>query len=295
MDKIAFVIPTHPPDYHYLYDLLIKMNTNNIIIDIYLVFSSEEHYEKFDMKDRIKKIIVEDIPSNYTPNNTDTYKCFYVNGRSGITSYKKLYALDQLINSTYDYFIVCDSEIDIKVENFNINNINKKINQIFENRIIYAGNVEKNNNIAQVEASANLFSNEDNEIIKHETNNFTLYSWLSDLPVYKKTHLSDFFKKIDYYNKRHLITWFHFEHMMYQYYLIIYHNFKVIDTTPITNIKHSLENVYTNNIDILSKLEDINFGFSWITKKWYMSNPEYFNSKKTFLIYHLDNNKLGWL
>ena len=98
MDKIAFVIPTHPPDYHYLYDLLIKMNTNNIIIDIYLVFSSEEHYEKFNMKDRIKKIVVKDIPSNYTPTNTDTYKCFYVNGRSGITSYKKLYALDQLID-----------------------------------------------------------------------------------------------------------------------------------------------------------------------------------------------------
>ena len=34
MDKIAFVIPTYPPDYHYLYDLLIKMNT--IISFIYL-------------------------------------------------------------------------------------------------------------------------------------------------------------------------------------------------------------------------------------------------------------------
>ena len=40
-----------------------------------------------------------------------------------IVIYKKFTGLNKLIDSKYDYFIVCDSEIDVILENFNYENI----------------------------------------------------------------------------------------------------------------------------------------------------------------------------
>jgi len=83
------------------------------------------------------------------------------------------------------------------------------------------------------------------------------------LPVYRTADITPFFNMINYDN----IVWHHFDYIIYQYYLILYHGFEIINTTPITNVKWSIECVFTNNIDILNKLVDINYGFSWNTKK----------------------------
>jgi hypothetical protein len=114
---IAFVIPTHPPHYKYLYDLLNKLEKHNIFIDIFLVFSTESDYDCFSLKERIKPIILKEP----------------LNGNSKVT-FKKFYGLKQLINSNYDYFIVCDSEIDIILENFTYTNLRCKIDNIFKNK-----------------------------------------------------------------------------------------------------------------------------------------------------------------
>jgi hypothetical protein len=122
------------------------------------------------------------------------------------------------------------------------------------------------------------------ELSHPEGKNFTLYFWWSDLPVYRTADIIPFFKMICYDS----IVWEHFDYIIYQYYLILCHDFKIIDTTPITNINWSLEMLFTDNIDILNKLVDINYGFSWNTKRLYNLNKEFINGQKGFLIYHLD-------
>ena len=111
-----------------------------------------------------------------------------------------------------------------------------------------------------------------------------MYFWWSDLPVYKRTDLNHFLNMINYDN----IVWAHFDYVIYQYYLILYHDFKIINTTPITNIRWSLEHLNTNDSDILNKLVDIKYGFSWNTKRMYNLNNSFIDSQKGFLIYHLD-------
>jgi hypothetical protein len=192
--------------------------------------------------------------------------------------------LKQLINSNYDYFIVCDSEIDIIPENFTNDNISEKINNIFNNKYIYAGDTKGVwvNNITST--SADLFFEDEYKKLKYITNNFQLYFWWSDIPVYKRTHLKSFFEKINYTN----IIPYHFDHIIYQFFLLLTEEFQIINTTPITNSHWSLEELRTNDINILNKLSETKYGFGWITKRLYELNPNYFISKKTFFVYHLD-------
>jgi hypothetical protein len=266
ISNVAFLIPIYPPHYHYLYYIIDKLKANTIKIDIILIFSSPSDYEEFQMKADIKPIIISE------PINTKS-----------IITFKKFFALKKLITSKYDYFICCDSEIDIIPENFTHENINNKITQIFNNKTIYAGVAIDKKLILINTVSADLFPSQ-YEILKTKTDNFTLYFWYSDLPVYRKNDLYDFLSTINYSN----IVWEHFDYIIYQYYLILNHGFNITNTTPITNTNWSFERLYTDNIDILNKLYELNYGFSWNTKALYDINKNYIISKKAFIIYNLD-------
>jgi hypothetical protein len=265
IENIAFVIPIHPPHYHFMYRLINTLKTNNIQINIHLVFSNANDYEHFTMKNEIQPII-----------------CCSFHTQSIIT-YKKFFGLQQLADSTYDYIICCDSEIDIICNNFTSDIMNDKIKQIFDNKKIYAGDITGKWVSRIIQSSATLFP-ESYDFLNMITNNFTMYFWWSDLPVYRRTDIVPFFNMINYDN----IIWEHFDYIIYQYYLILYHNFEIINTTPITNVQWSLEGLDTDDSTILNTLLDINYGFSWNTKKMYELNKTFIESQKGFLIYHLD-------
>ena len=263
----ALLIPIHEKHFNYIYDLIAKIENE---LPLYLIFSDQEQLDKFKMKDKI-------IPFIYSEKS------------NSIVTDKKFYGLKNLINSNHEYIIVCDAEIDIIPENFNINNIMKKINEIFNNKKIYGGAVNKNddklNNI--IISSSSVFKNNDDKqklinIIKPNEN--YIYTWWSDLPVYKKDHLIDFFNKIELDN----YNWNHFDNMIYNNYLLLYHNFELININPILNINDSLESYNTNDINNINKLENIKYGFSWISKGLFNNFKDILINKGSFLIYHLD-------
>ena len=72
--------------------------------------------------------------------------------------------------------------------------------------------------------------------------------------------------------------------------MILVYGFEIINTTPITRIKWSLENVQISDENILNKLDEIEYGFSYLRKSLYDLNKRYFTEKKTFLIYHIDTD-----
>jgi hypothetical protein len=265
IENITLLIPLHPPKYHFIYSLLNRFDNNNIEIDIHLVFSNRADYDMFSMKDKIHPIFSE-------PNQTKS-----------IITYKKFFGLKYLADSKYDYIICCDGEIDIIPSNFTNEIINSKIKQIFDNKKIYAGNANGSLAPSIMNTSANLFP-EKYEYLKDITQNFKLYFWWSDLPVYRRVDLHPFFNMINYDN----IVWEHFDHIIYQYYLILCDNFEIIDTTPITHKTWSLEGLDTDNMDILNSLLSIHYGFSWNTNKFYNINKTFIESQQGFLIYHLD-------
>jgi len=264
MKTVALIIPIHPPHYHYIYSFIELLEQHDIQIDLYLVFSNKDHYNQFCQKTKIKEII---IPENITTGNIVTYKKFFTLG-----------LLKD--NKSYDYFIVCDAEIKIIPENFTESNILNKINSIFENKTVYSGEQTCFLNITKL--SAELICN-DNRLID-KTNNYKLYYWWSDLPVYKREHLDDFFSKIDYSN----INWNHFDHKIYLNYLILYHDFYLLNVTQLIGHKWSLESYNGDNIEDLIKLKSNNYGFSFIIPKLFLKHREFLMNEGSFLLYHLD-------
>lgn len=267
--NVALLIPIHPPHYHYIYTLINKCKKDNIKIEMYYVFSNEEDYNTFTMKEDIHPIICKPFETK------------------SIITYKKLVGLKHLANSKYDYIICCDSEIDIISKNFNNSNINNKLRDIFNNKIIYAGSSNGPFTININRSCANLFEEKFN-YIKDITEDFKLYFWYSDLPVYRREHITPFLNMISiHYDK---LLWEQFDFILYQYYLILEHGFKIVNTTPITKLNFSFERLNTNDMDILQKLLDIKYGFGWVNKHMYDLNKDFLEFHKTFLIYNLDRS-----
>ena len=120
--------------------------------------------------------------------------------------------------------------------------------------------------------------------LKNITNNFQLYYWWSDLPVYKREHLTDFFSKICYNN----INWNHFDHKIYLNYLILYHKFNILNFSNLINHYWSLESYNTNNKENLSILKNNNYGFSWATPRFLNNHKDFLMKEGCCLLYHLD-------
>ena len=268
MDSVALIVPIHPKHYNYIYDFIDKTTKNpEHNIDIFLVFSNERDYMVFNKKEFIKTIIL-------PPTNTKS-----------IVTYKKFYALEKLKNEEkYEYFIVCDAEISIIPENFNRTNILNKINKIFENKLIFAGNSRSSQTYIITKASASIFINNDVDTLKNITNNFQLYYWWSDLPVFKREHLIDFFHKICYDN----IGSSHFDHKIYLNYLILHRKFNILNFSNLINHNWSLESYNTNNNENLNILKNNNYGFSWATPTFLNDHKEFLMKEGCFLLYHLD-------
>jgi len=271
ISNVVFLIPIHPPYYHYVYRLLTKLKIENIIIKVILIFSSQSDLDKFAMKSDIESMLIDSLPAD----------------RRSIAVYKKFYGLKQMIDRDYDYIICCDGETDIIPQHFTNENIHEKIAAIFRNKKIYAGETTGNKLIKQInEVSASIFV--ETETLKSLTKDFSLYSFWSDLPVYRKSDLLPFFDLINYKENVKNISWYHFEQVMYHYYLLLRCGFELVNITPVTKRQHSLEDF--GELDELSKdfLTEMGFGFSWVTKGSFLRNRDYLMTKNVFLIFHLD-------
>jgi hypothetical protein len=274
----AFVIPVYPPHYHYIYNLIWRLEQAKIHIDIFVVFSNTSDFESFNFKTSIKPIIVSNMPE-------------WTEKQSPIVIFKTYYALKQLMNSSYDYFIVCDSEIDIIPQNLTYENVTDKITSIFANKNVYSGDTSDNSHGSTLcqevlRKSAEVFNASDREKLGLMTKNFTQYIWWSDIPVFRRADLDKFFARID----EQAVSWHAFNHIVYLYFLMLTDDFKLIDTTCVTNMRWSLEHpkiVYTETM--IDKLSKLGVGFGWVVNKSFLTAKDYFiNNKKTFIVYHLD-------
>ena len=261
--NICILIPLCPKHYYYAENFVKK---NNGLIDIYFIFSNKENASSFPLKKGFFPII---IPPD-----------FQIGGC--IVTEKKFYGLRHLQNSKYDFFIVCDAEIDIVPENYTKENIVKKVENIFENRCLYGSLDDTYTNIAST--SADVFHKKDQDRLKIMTHNFQYYMWWADLPVYKKDHLQNFFSTI----RTTDLNWSHFDHLIYTYYLLLYRGFKMIDTTKLTGKSYPIESYCDESDDNLEKLLMAKYGFGWVNRCFYNKKKEFLTKNVTFLIYHLD-------
>ena len=267
IDTVALLIPTYPKHYQVLYELLNKLKSNGINIDVHVVFSNKEEYEQFELKDSIKPMILENVPQDRS-----------------IVEYKKFAALKRMINTVYDYIIVCDSETDIVPENFTKENILAKVNARFNNKKLYAISAAGDTFLQEIMTiSGSVFTGEDHTKLKSATRDFTLYTFFYDIPVYKREHIQGFLDKINYETLK--ITWHHFDTLVYDYYLAITKGFEVIDISAFAHDRHG---AHIKTIEDLNKIKELGFGFGSVVGSLWREKKDILAAERTFLLINID-------
>lgn len=268
IDNVTLLIPVHPKHYTLMYKLLNKIKDNNINIDIYCIFSNKEEYHMFTMKEMIKEIIPESVPDD-----------------NSVIEYKRLYGLKRMIDKPYDYIISCVSETDIVPENFTKENITKKLSEIFANKSLYGISMPQPLTTDIMTACANVYTGEHYEKIKAATNNLALYTYFYDVPVYKREHIQDFLDKIKYDTLK--LTWYNFDNLMYDYYLVAYQGFRIVNVSDFAKDDVSTH-LYTDTVENFNKLKATGFGFGNAGNKfWKLMQPQLL-AENTFMLINTD-------
>jgi len=272
IDNVALLIPVHPKHYKLVYNILNTLKNNNIQIDVHLIFSNRSEYDIFEMKDLIKEIIAENVP------NDDT-----------VIEYKKFYGLNHMINTQYDYIILCDSESDIIPENFTKDNITAKIEGKFNKKKLYGIAFTTHSYTGMIKqimgACANVFKGDEYTKIESSTKNLTLYTFYYDIPVYKRDHIRNFLDKVNYNTLK--LTWFHFDYLIYDYYLIVSQGFEIVDVTQIAS-DNDVNGMYVETSENFDKLKELGFGFGIAGSKFWKLMRDRLMGEKTFLIVNTD-------
>jgi hypothetical protein len=257
--KYCIIIPLYPPHYKYIDSIL----DSNKGIDIYFVFTNKEDYSSFPYKSENKLILDEYISPD---------QISQLIKKKSLPSFKKIFALNQL-KDKYDYILCIDAETKIiKPPN---------LKKVYDTKVVIGG-ICKNPSLTQI-IQGTLKSFKDNKI-NELSDNFNYYTWWSSMPVYKTNNISDFIEKIgfnDLTNFIDIIDYNFFENMAYNYYCMMYQNFKKI---VVPDINHSLEGQPSS---IVEKYIDYNIG--WVSLNTYNQNKEFYDKQDNiFIIYHLD-------
>lgn len=269
MDRVAFVIPLHPPYFHWMQRFLARYPLNSS--RIYLVFSSPEDRDAFGPHPAITPIVI--------PQGLE----YDMQSGKGIVDFKKFYALSQLMDAPHDYFIVCDAEIHLVVRNFTPENVLFKIGSMFANRRIYCG-IQNESGRGCIEPAMASFSVPDRERLISMTEGRNVQFWWSDLPVYRRDTLRHFFEVVPI--PPEIVS--RPDYTIYQCYLALYHGFSFVNTTALVGIRSSLEGFATQEAKNIHRLTRVGYGHSWVVSTQYRINYEVLDELGTFLVYHID-------
>ena len=276
--KCAFCIPLHPKHFNYGYRILDELqNTNEV--DLYFIFTNEDEKNTFvnfneDKPYKYNYLIL----SNFIDSAiVEKYNCF--------PSFKKLYALYKLHNK-YKYISCIDSEISFIYKS----NFYEMMKNISDNKIICGGDIR--NDDATISRYKTIIKDsltkivplEDIKELKNISQNYNIYTWWSNLPVYETTQVKHFLKWINFNNKTFIkkMNWNVFDDLLYNYFLILKYDYKLY---IVPQLQHSLEYADSNTIE---QVDQNVCKLYWVNKLAYDENKKYYDRNKFYIVYHLD-------
>ena len=262
--EIGLLIPVHPPKYSHIKEIL-ESYDNSYDYELIFIFTNfidkNIAYKIYSKLNEHKNLILEEM-----------YPDIKFLNLSNIVFAKKFAALNYFKDFSYEYFIILDVEIKF-IHNKNIKPI---LDDIYDKKFILGSICGHTSYI--MSKSKNLFSQENQKkldsIIPKD-----LYTWWSDIPFIKKSDIDDFFTKINFsLTQSYLqnIVWDHFDHIIYQYYLILYKKFSI---HKLVNKGFGIENYDSNDFITSNRIPNI------CAMKYYNDNKVFEN---IWYIYHCD-------
>lgn len=258
--------------YNYGYSIINELQ--NTDVDLYFIFTNENDKNMFKIK------LSENIVLKFLL-LSDFVNISIVEKTNSFVSIKKIYALSVLYEK-YDYISCIDSEIKF----INKNNFYEMMKNTVNNKIICGGKITNNMNLHKSIIRDSLIKLTDNKYHNELTNisqQFTIYTWWSNIPVYDCKIVNHFLMYINFNNKNiERFCWNIFDDMMYNYYCIILYNYKLIQ---IPNHNNSLE---VSNTQLIEYVDKNICKLYWVNKNAYNQNKEYYNKSNFYIVYHLD-------
>ena len=219
MNRIVFICPTCPP-----YDSAIRLlesfrfNHLNDQSDLFFVFSSKADSDLFI--DYENKIVIQ-----------DSYE-LQSKSKPSVLYGKKLFALN-VLKYSYRYLITIDDD-SFFYQNVDLLSICKNF---YHDKILLGNFCQTSNNVVSriIKSSYLCVANRNSSLVLDSN----LYLWSNQLCIYSNSLIDDFFCTIDYYNRMFNWKFEEFEYYIYMYYLIIYHNFLIVDMCFPVSAAHS--------------------------------------------------------
>jgi hypothetical protein len=216
-NKVAVIIPVHPPKKNYLIELLKTYVVNKEYIDIFLVFTTDA--DKLFFSD----ILTSDIYYILLDHNINLN---ILQKNLSFINFKKIYALNYVSsNYNYNYSIVidCDSFF------LDMRNIYNICERFCIKKEVYGTKVNQTNMSGVPISCKNFIETYSNSM--HEHLDIDTYFWFSQIPIYDMDLCKKFLKFININNNNIInnITYSTFDYIIYMYYCVIYHNYKIVN------------------------------------------------------------------
>lgn len=273
-NKVCVIIPIHPPHFHFAHGIFESLlDTDREVLDIWFVFTTLQDQAAFAsmyVQQPYQSITLEGNVSN------EGIHCAYKNNTVAI--FKKMYALQYVSQlKAYKYAIGVDAEVKF---------INAKMlpgvceKYCMQDKVLVGGTVMDHGHVTGIRTRClSYFTHEPmyDVVLKPYEN---LYFWYSNLPIYDLDIVPNFlaYIKFDREQSARIFTWHDFEYILYYYYAMMFHGYKV---TWLDNFTWSLENCDAttwNNVH------------TQITPLYWMFHKTYdqCNRNDIVMIYHLD-------
>lgn len=287
MNQSAFIIPVYPPHYNFL-DFINKLN-DNLEFDIIFVLSFKSDLIEL-LKYNYKKIYKVIVLENYIQKS---FIEMIINKKIIIT-FKKYFGLN-LIKTQYKYCATVDSEIEF----INTNNIFEKFKTFCNNKKIIGSSINTNDFRHKLikdinESSSIYFKNTENyNKLINITNNFDMYFWFSDIPIYDMSYITEFFEFINFndYNKFiEKTSWHIFDYIPYAYFVILFKDYTFINIKDYGLTRDwSLESMPIKTYKQV--IDKTNYRPLWLIYNTYNENKHSIENNDIILIYHRNDGR----
>lgn len=217
--------------------------------------------------------------------NSELHERYQMNAERCIVNLKKFVGLHWAVKTYEDIVVVDCDTIFAKTTH----NLFDHLNENYAKKKIIMGGRNSSAIIQKIQLDCSTFINTSfNEKINLLTNVYHGYAWFFDIPFYKNLHLKSFFTCMfnthgdNFWLK---IKWESFEHLIYQFYLVCYEKFEVIDYSESIKpvIPEALEASELNKIEYLYGIQP-----AWVRFKNILDSPENLGLRSPQMIYHMD-------
>lgn len=270
--KSATVVPVHPPKFYSAinflksYDQFVKKPH-----DLFFIFSYQQEARIFyNLVNKIDKELINKFKSIILPE--------VLTHKKSIVNVKKIYSMRAIFNN-YDFIAAYDSE-SCFVKQSDLDLIYQDIcntKYLKANKSIIGGKIVK-----RICENLNLIN--DTKVID-ETENFSLYWWFNEIPVYEKELFLEFFDWYMKHPKTEILQndYYCFDYLVYGLWLISNKNYKLKKY----EVPVELQIGAVEDFRLSQEMKD--FISENFDSYWSINSKNFKSFEKIKLIFHTDN------